>query len=214
MTNKKREILVHKVHLKLKKMILNGELKPGEKLYQEKIAEKLGVSRTPLVKAFQILEQEMILESIPRRGMIVKSVNIFDLLNAFECRQGIETTAVRMVTTKITVKEFRELYTLFEPFFNSKRIDKTTYMKADIDFHFRLVQLTNNNYLIKMNSIANVFNDTYKDGLVREPEETLPEHMKILSAIETRDNCLAEEYMRNHIRKSIEKIIQKIADIH
>lgn len=213
MTFLKKDILVHKVYQDLKRMISDGELKPGEKLYQEKIAEKLGVSRTPLVKAFQILEQEMFIESIPRRGMYVKSVNIFDLLNAFECRQGIETTAVRIVTPRLTEKEVEELNSFFTPFLNSKKIDRNAYLKADSDFHSRLIQMTRNNFLIKMNEIAHVFNQTYRIGLIREPHETLPEHLRILSAMDTRDTCLAEEYMRNHIRKSIETLKTRITEL-
>lgn len=214
MAKQKKDVLVHKVYSELKNMILNGELKPGEKLYQEKISKQLGVSRTPFIKALHILEQEMVLESIPRRGMYVKSRSIIDLLNAFECRQGIETTAVRTLTEKITAKEYQSLYSLFKPFLNSKKIDRELYLKADQDFHSRIVNLTKNNYLIRMNKIANVFNDTYKEGLIRNPEETLTEHLMILSAIETKDCCLAEEYMRNHLRKSIERIKKKIADLH
>ena len=64
-----------------------------------------------------------------------------------------------------------------------------------------------------MNQISNIFSQTYKLGLIREPSQTLPEHLKILSAIETGDAGLAEEYMRNHIRKSIEKIKLAITGI-
>ena len=207
----KKDVLVHKVYLDLKKMISEGELEPGEKLYQERIAEKLGVSRTPLVKAFQILEQEMFIESIPRRGMYVRSINAFDMLNAFECRQGIETTAVRIVTAKLTDGQFRELKKYFDPFLNSKDIDRIAYLKADSEFHHRLIQMTRNDFLIKMNEIAHVFNQTYRTGLIREPHDTLPEHLMILSAMDTRDICLAEEYMRNHIRKSIQTIKANIS---
>jgi len=213
LTHLKKDILVHKVYTDLKKMISNGELKPGEKLYQERIAKILGVSRTPLVKAFQILEQEMILESIPRRGMYVKTLDIFDLINAFECRQGIETTAVRILAPKMTRKDFEELKSFFVPFLNSKNINHELYLKADLDFHYHIIQLTGNNYLIRMNTIAHVVNQTYRQGLIRPPEETMCEHLMILSALETKDAGLAEEYMRNHIRKSIEKLKQRITVI-
>lgn len=212
--HQKKDVSVHKVYQDLKNMILNGDLKPGEKLYQERIAEKLGVSRTPLVKAFQILEQEMLIESIPRRGMYVKSINVFDLLHAFECRQGIETTAVRILTEKIKDEELEELKSYFVPFLNSKNIDRDRYLRADADFHNTLIQLTKNNYLIRMNHIAHVYNQTYKHGLIREPLETLPEHLRILSAMETRDTSLAEEYMRNHIRKSIGILKMRISDLY
>lgn len=56
-------------------MISNGELKQGEKIAQEKIAEKLGVSRTPLMKALLALENEYLVESIPRRGIYLRSLD-------------------------------------------------------------------------------------------------------------------------------------------
>ena len=111
-----KDVLVHKVYNELKKKILDGELKPGEKLYQERIAAILGVSRTPLVKAFQILEQDMLVISIPRRGMYVKDINIYDFLDAYECRQGIETTAIRIITNKISDVEVGELKSIFKSF--------------------------------------------------------------------------------------------------
>lgn len=207
----KNDSLIHKVYLDLRDMILSGDLKPGEKVYQEKIAEKLGVSRTPLVKAFQILEHEMLLESFPRKGMYVKQININDLLQAYECRQGIETTAVRLLCGIIKPEELEELKTLFAPFLNSNTIFEKEYLKVDFEFHSRLVQLTKNDYLIKMNKISNIYNHTYKLGLIRPPHQTLSEHLRILSAIETGDAGLAEEFMRNHVRKSIDKIKLRIA---
>jgi len=205
-------VLVQHVYQTLKDMILSGQFEPGEKLYQEKIAERLGVSRTPIVKAFQILEHEMLIENIPRRGMYVKSLKISDLLDAFECRQGIETTAIRIIVGKITSNEINELKSIFEPFVNSKRINRKAYLKADSDFHRRLIGMSGNEYLKRINQIIHVYEHTYKYGLIREPSETLPEHLKIISALETRDAGLAEEYMRSHIRKSIVMIRQKISE--
>jgi DNA-binding GntR family transcriptional regulator len=213
MSSQKKDVLVHKVYQDLKNMILNGELKSGDKLYQERIADRLGVSRTPLVKAFQILEQEMFIESIPRRGMYVKAINDFDMLNAFECRQGIETTAVRILTFKISNEQLKELKDYFKPFLNSKSIDRNSYLKADSEFHLRLIQMTGNDFLIRINQIAHVFNQTYMKGLIREPKETLSEHLMILSAMEMKDAGLAEECMRSHIRKTVEKIRKSISDI-
>jgi DNA-binding GntR family transcriptional regulator len=203
-------ILVHHVYQIIKDMILSGELKPGEKLYQEKMAERLGVSRTPLVKAFQILEHEMLLESIPRRGMYVKSVNVNDLIDAFECRQGIETTAIRIIAERISDVQLEELKSLFRPFMNTKKINRKAYLKADSEFHRKLIQFSLNNYLIRIDQIVHVYGQTYKHGLIREPEETLTEHMMIISALETRDGGLAEEYMRSHIRKSVASIKLKL----
>jgi DNA-binding GntR family transcriptional regulator len=196
-------VLIHPVYLKLREMITRGEFSPGEKLVQEKLATRLGVSRTPLVKALQILEQDMLVVSIPRRGMYVRQISTDDLLAAYECRQAIETTAVRLATNRITMTDHQKLKRLFEPFLNSKQVDFSQYLIADAEFHQQLVVLSGNDYLMKMNQIASIYKQTYVRGLIRPPDETLPEHLRILSAMETKDAALAEEYMRNHIRKSI-----------
>ena len=89
------------VYEKLKEMILTNELKPGEKLLQEKLAVQLGVSRTPLLKAMQMLEFDFLVESIPRRGMFVKKLSVEDMREIYEVREGIESVAVSLVVNRI-----------------------------------------------------------------------------------------------------------------
>jgi len=66
--------LVDRLYLTVKQMILDQQLVPGQKLVQEKLATELGVSRSPLLKALQRLESELLVESFPRRGMYVKQL--------------------------------------------------------------------------------------------------------------------------------------------
>lgn len=87
------------IYLKLKEMISNGELKQGEKIAQEKIAEKLGVSRTPLMKALLALENEYLVESIPRRGIYLRSLDQKNI-DIYTCREAIEGMAARLLVDK------------------------------------------------------------------------------------------------------------------
>ncbi len=70
-----------RVYDSLKGMILSGKLVPGQKIVQMKLAEEIGVSRTPLLKALQMLEHELLVESIPRRGMFVKAMKPQELID-------------------------------------------------------------------------------------------------------------------------------------
>src|SRR5882724_9088302 len=88
------------VYKKLKDMILMHELIPGQKIVQEKIAKQLGVSRTPLLKALQMLEYEMLVESIPRRGMFVKIMDWQEMVEVFDCRESLEGMAVNLLAQK------------------------------------------------------------------------------------------------------------------
>ena len=71
------------IYKRLKEMIRNGELKQGEKIVQEKIAEELGVSRTPLMKALLALENEYLVESIPRRGMYLRVLDYKEIIDIY-----------------------------------------------------------------------------------------------------------------------------------
>ena len=95
--------LSYPVYKKIREMILKNELKPGEKLLQEKLAEQLGVSRTPLLKALQMLEHELLVESIPRRGMYVKKLSVDEMNEIYEVREAFECMAVKLTIRKLKI---------------------------------------------------------------------------------------------------------------
>ena len=173
---------------KIKSMILTNELKPGEKIRQENIAARLGVSRTPLHKAFQMLENEFLVESVPRRGIFVKNIDFTQIKDAFECREVLEGLAARRLAEIITDKQLNDLRKLFDPFLNKEVIDENEYRKADEKFH-KFIMLWSGNSI-----------------LVRIPKNTLSEHIEIIEAFAAKNGEKAEELMRKHSRKAIENI--------
>jgi DNA-binding GntR family transcriptional regulator len=205
--------LSQQAYRKLKAMILNEELKPGEKIRQEKIAEMLGVSRTPLHKAFQMLENELLVQSIPRKGIFVKTPDMQEIVDAFECREGIEGMAIRRAARVIKKSQVDKLYALFAPFLeNAKKADLTRYQDADHTFHNTIIKISGNKILAKMELLANILHRTYLKGLIRPPLETLPEHMAIIDALKNHDADKAEKGIREHFRKSrnvVEKSIKQ-----
>lgn len=183
-------------------MIIENELKPGEKLLQEKLAARLGVSRTPLLKALQMLEYDFLVESIPRRGMFVKKLSIDEMRDIYDVREGIETVAVRLVAERRNEKQLRQLKNIWKPFENAAPIDVEKYRKADDRFHALLLEFSQNKMLQKLYSHSLLQARVEQMGLMREPEETLPDHLAILKAIEAGNAELAEKELKNHLRKS------------
>jgi DNA-binding GntR family transcriptional regulator len=204
-----REDLSSEVYRRLKDMILAKELKPGEKLIQEQIASMFGISRMPLHQAFQMLENEMLVEKIPRRGFFVTVVDKQRLIDAFEVREVLEGVAARHVTAIISPEELAFLKSLFEPFVGQEEIDIKAYSKADQIFHDSILKLSNNQILRKLEVISNTTLQTYRGGLIRQPAETLPEHLAIIEAMEKRDAKLAERLIKKHSRKTC-KLLKKI----
>jgi DNA-binding GntR family transcriptional regulator len=206
-----REDLSSEVYRRLKEMILANELKPGEKLIQEQIASLFGVSRMPLHQAFQMLENEMLVEKIRRRGFFVTVVDKQRLIDAFEVREVLEGVAARHVTPEISSEDLATLRSLFEPFIGQEVIDVKAYSKADQQFHDSILKLCRNQILRKLEVISNTTLQTYRGGLIRQPLETLPEHMAIIKAMENRDAKLAERLIKKHSRKTC-KLLKQIKE--
>lgn len=190
----------------LKEMIINNELKPGEKIIQEKIAAQLGVSRTPLMRALQMLEHEMLLENIPRRGMYVRKVSIDEMIDFYYCRESIECMATRLATKRASDEDKAGLLDLFKPFLGQQNINLEEYRIVDETFHSRLIHLSQNPVLEKMSKLSNIHDQVYRLGLLRQPEETLIDHKRIIEAMIAGDVQRAETEIKNHIKLSRETL--------
>ena len=108
--------LTDRVYDELKQMILHGELEPGQKIVQEKLSEELGVSRSPLLKALQRLENEFLVESIPRNGMYVKKMKPGEILCIFYVREVFEGLEEHVAENKIIAVEMNKLKSMFSSF--------------------------------------------------------------------------------------------------
>jgi DNA-binding GntR family transcriptional regulator len=204
--------LSYQAYLRIKEMILGGELKPGEKIVQEKIAESLGVSRMPLHKAFQMLEDELLVCSIPRRGIFIRETDLLEILEAFECREGLEGVAARRTAMTMAVSEIRKLRKTFLEFREKKQTDALKYQKADLEFHEAIIRASGNRVLQKLNNVGNVLIRTYKQGIFLSYDESISDHLGILDAIENRDPVKTEELIRLHSRKARDHIERQIMD--
>ncbi len=197
------------VYERLKRMILSQELKPGDKIVQEKIAEQLGVSRTPLLKALQALENEYLVESVPRRGMFVRKLDIKEMIDVYHCREAIEGMAARILASKRDHQAVKKLRNCFESYTKADKINEKRYAKSDEVFHKLMVQLTGNKPLDKIYFFGNIYSKVVDLGLVRAPEETLEEHFDIIEAITSGDVEQAEYKARKHIQKSRELLVNQ-----
>jgi len=200
-----------RVYDALKGMILSGELVPGQKITQMKLAEEIGVSRTPLLKALQILEHELLVESIPRRGMFVKEMKPEEIIDAFDCREGLEGIAARLTAERITDIQLRKLEKVFAPFKDQSDISVKDYGRADQQFHKLLIQFSGSHILPRIEMIGNIHIISYNRGLIRPPQETLSEHHAIIDAIASHDSDLAEQHARTHLRKSRDLLASSLA---
>ncbi len=196
---------------KVKAMILSNQLKPGQKIVQDKLALDLGISRTPLRSALQMLEAEYLVESIPRKGVVVRRFSDEQIIEVYDCRIALEGMAIRCFTetaTQSKINKLRKFFHLYRT--KAEEIDEEAYQKEDIKFHDFLIQNCGNDFLIRLFQQGNLLEFIAQIGLIRSPEETLPEHLSIIEAISDRDIDLAEQLGKNHLLISKNLVMEKI----
>lgn len=198
----------------LRQAILKGELQPGERLMEIKLAEKLGVSRTPIREAIRKLELEGLVVMIPRKGAAVANITEKDTKDVLEVRRTLEMFAVEVACDRITPEQLQALKAAAKAFEASKGSnDVIRIAENDMKFHEIIYEATQNERLVQMlnNLRENMYryrieylkDPNYYDSLVRE-------HRKILEAIETKDRENARIYMRDHIDNQQLAVISKL----
>ncbi|WP_170116506.1 GntR family transcriptional regulator [Devosia submarina] len=189
----------------LRDLILKGEIAAGQKLVQEELAQRLGVSRTPLRSAIAGLERDGFVTISPRGEATVVSFGPERVADLFEVRAVLEGLTCRLVASIIEQRHtlyLRSLITSAMPEPNSK--DWSAYREADREFHHYLTTLLSNDFLTRqLDAVRDVLRLSLAQGLLRPPAETLQEHIEIIEALEARDADKAEQAMLTHIRKTI-----------
>ena len=208
-----------KVYDRLKAMILERKLLPGEKIPQERLAQDLGISRTPLVNALKVLEKEKLVQSIPRRGFFVRLFTKQEMISIFELREVLEGLAARRAALNISDKEIDQLRGFFQSFRSLSDIkDIKAYAKEDRRFHNFLLDIGAKEFLKSILETYNIIIYSYQvissEGLVQSPNDSIQDHLGVIDAVSRRDEEAAEILMRNHLRKSISILRHTLAENH
>ena len=205
------ENLDQKAYSIIKEMIMERKLMPGQKIPQEKLARDLGISRTPLISALKLLEQENLVESVPRRGFLVRLFSKEEMVNIFELREVLEGLAARRAASKISDSQIAELRGFFKKFKRQKNIsDYRAYAREDRRFHNFVIDVGAKEFLKSILLTTNIISFSYQvldsEGLIRPPNQTIREHLAVIEAIRNRDPQASEELMRQHFKKSLIQI--------
>lgn len=198
----------------LRKAILRGNLEPGERLREIHLADKLGVSRTPIREAIRKLELEGLVLMIPRRGAEVAEITEKSLRDVLEVRSALEELAVDLACERITeedVDKLREAAKEFEEV--SKGEDVTELAEADVRFHDIIYFATDNQRLIQL--LYNLREQMYRYRVeyLKRPEvhETLfAEHEHIIECISKRDKASAKLAISTHIDNQMHAVADTI----
>ncbi len=200
----------------LRQAILRGELKPGERLMEIRLANQLGVSRTPIREAIRMLELDGLVIMVPRKGAQVAQITEKDLNDVLEVRLGLEELAVKLACERITEEELRSLYQAsrsFEKLIETETDDLQKLAQADVDFHDVIYQATNNERLIQL--LNNLREQMYRYRIeylkdVKSRRSLVEEHDALYERVKKRDLAGAQKMIREHIERQQESIMQTV----
>jgi DNA-binding GntR family transcriptional regulator len=198
--------LTSKIFNVIRDDILHGKYAEGEKLVEAKLAEELGVSRTPVREALKQLELDGIVENIPNRGVMVKGITKQDIQDIFTIRRAIEGIAATWAVDRITdqeLEDLKETYELMEFYAFKKDLDK--FAEQNTRFHETIYKATKSRYLEQvLKDFQYYMKQSRKKSLENEGrmQLALQEHKEILDAFMNRDKESAEKALTMHVTNS------------
>lgn len=190
--------------------ICTGDLMPGERLHQDRIAESLNVSRQPVNSAISILRANRLVEDTGRRGVVVAALDPELVRSIYEYRIVIEPFAVRLATERKPRDAQDEAATVISAGREAERCrDVRALIRADSRFH-EMIYLWSGNVIVQnsmglnWHHIRRTMAEVLKAPLVSAP--VWDEHAAILSALLDGDAAAAERLMRMHIETAFVKL--------
>ena len=198
----------------LRQAIITGEFAPGERLMEIVLAERLGVSRTPVREAIRKLELEGLVVMVPRKGAEVARITEKSLKEVLEVRCALEELGVILACRRITDEGKEELKKAHQEF--KKAVESKDFLEIatkDEAFHECIFESTDNKRLLQI--INNLKEQMYRYRMeyvkdIGYHEKLVKEHEEMLDAITSGNEKKAEEIMKKHIHDQEEMILKNI----
>jgi DNA-binding GntR family transcriptional regulator len=201
--------LYEEVAERLRQRIFQRELEPGSWIDELKIAEELGISRTPLREALKVLAAEGLVTMKVRRGAYVTEVSEQDLDEVYHLLSLLESDAAGVVAQRATDAQLQGLRALHAELEAATR-DRDRFFAINEQFHMRLLEIADNRWRDQMVADLrkvmklNRHHSLFKTGRI---SESLAEHRAIVQALVQRDAALASQRMREHFRSGLEAAV-------
>ncbi|WP_162619470.1 GntR family transcriptional regulator [Salinicola peritrichatus] len=203
----KLSVLAYK---KIEEMILNGELKPGERLNEHRFSVKYGLSRGPVREACRALERDGLVVSSPGRGVVVRQVTPKELYEIYDLRALLTGFMCQLAAQKCNEGGAAKLKKLNEEMKSAIEANNSEeYYKTNLEFHELIAKLAENETAHK------VYNRLVKEThahrfAVLDPEITIKQHAYIIEAIENQDADEARKRGEEHVLAGKERWLKRI----
>lgn len=189
----------------IKQQILDGQLNPGDRIVETKVAKELGISQTPVREAIRQLSGEGIITIVPNKGPMVRQFDMKDVFEVYSLRSMLEGLAIRLAVQQASDEEISKLSAFFEDM-KRKLVDDTvdSLLEESVHIHQSIVRLANHSRLAaSYDSITFSISLAGRIlGKVSTKQKEVDQHAELIEALVRRDPDHAEKVMRQHILRS------------
>lgn len=203
--------MVEVVIQRLRALIVSGDIRPGDRLVEERLTEMFGVSRPPLREALRVLQRDGLVQSLPRRGYIVAPITAADVREIYSLRFALERLAIELA---VPVQDRSRLDPMRAALVDMKRYaasgDDSALVVANSRFHVGLVALAGHNRLsaayegLRLQlELCMAFNLKFRERLYGDRHDVHPRHALLLESIERGDKEAVLIEIANHGNRSI-----------
>jgi DNA-binding GntR family transcriptional regulator len=199
----------------LREEIRSGRIKPGSRLRQLEVAERFGVSSTPVREAFASLEREGLLVSSPHRGVVVFHPTVEDLQETYDIRIPLEAVATEKAVENMTDKDLDALDDLLAQM-GASTTQPNQYNRLNQTFHGRIYRASKRPKLEKLIADLREASAAYLRlyaTLAPTADQTQEEHARIVEACRERNPRAAAEAVESHLRHTVERVSTGLPDI-
>jgi DNA-binding GntR family transcriptional regulator len=211
----RHQTLREKILETIRDAILKGSLKPGERVSEPELAERFGISRTPIREAFRQLESEGYLVVIPRRGAVVASLSERDVEEFYSIKSILEGYAARMAAERMAPREIERLEAINEKLAQiADAGDIKSFFRVHNEFHELFIKASGNDKLGELiNQLVLKFNRLRLASLAQPGRMAISvqEHRKIIEAFRKHDGELADNLVRRTATIGAEVLLQSLA---
>ena len=212
----KRKPLREEVYDSLKKSILHGKLRAGQRLIEETLAHQVGISRTPVREAFYKLERDDLVTRLPKGGFAVREFTNEDVEEIFGIRIALESYAAYLSTLHITPEKISALEKKID---ESQRAlesgEKEKVVQCQTDFHDLLYKSCKSKKLTEM---INNFRDyfyRYRPALLSTEDgfrSSIAGHRQMLDGMRKKNPRLVERLVREHLERGMEIVLKEVSE--
>jgi DNA-binding GntR family transcriptional regulator len=205
-----RKDLAAQAHERLRSDILDGVYPTDEALFEVHLAERLGMSRTPVREALRLLAQEGYLDELPSRGYALPRRSLDDIREFFELREVLEAAATRYAALRASPEELQACSALCSAYAKEKDLAKWNALGGE--FHDLIINASHNKRLqATLASINAHIQLSRRPAIQASPQwrqAAVADHQAILAALQARDAEAAQRAAAEHVRHSYAATLQ------